>query len=351
MLTNPARTSSTEFGNGSNSWKWQKPSSSLSGAGQARQGYDQGYDDQDAYQQAQPPVQPSGSFRRSTMLPVPYQDNRRAWGQEDDETAYGDMDDQNGSASNLPVPMGANQGSSAFPMLSEEMLANRLPPGRKPPAFIPATRPRRPYRLSRYRVVSGTISIGLMLLLIIGAGSFLAVRAGAFQKLFAGKSLPPFSYHFPQPTMPVLSATPQATPSGNQAAQSIGRVTTAKNYSATYDPLNITTTFKPGETVNVLWQVHGAKANDVISIKWYQNGTAINGLGDQNTKETFAKDGNWNGVFGLAYPTASLGTAELYYNGQLGWTIQFIVADAPPATKTPAPSTTPSNVPTQTPTH
>lgn len=370
-LSNPARAGGADAGNRSASWKWQSPSASLSGAGLTRQeseesyndgygsgeygngaygdgGYgDAGYGDA-GYEQAEPPAQPSGNLRRSSMLPVPYQTSRRAWDQQ--EADYEGMDEE-GSSSNLPAPMGMGQGSGAFPMLSEEALASRIPPGRKPPAFIPATRPRRPYRLSSYRVISGTVSVGLVLLLVIGSLSFLAIKTGALQHLLAGKSLPPISYHFPQPTLPALGATPQATPSGNQAAQMISRVTTAKNYSGNYDPINITTTFKPGETVNVLWQVKGSKANDVISVKWYQNGSVITGLDSKSTQEAFKNAGDWNGVFGLAYPTVSVGKAELYYNGQLGWSIEFIIANPAPPTKTPAPATTqtPAVVPTQTP--
>ncbi len=292
--------------------------------------------------------QSTGSFRKNAMLPVPYQ-NRRPWNQEGSED-YGEMDEESGNPANLPVPLDMAQGSNAFPALSEEMLASRLPPGRKPPAFIPATRPRRPYRLSNYRIISGTISVILVTLLLGGAGTFFLVRAGVFQKAFGNKSLPPISYHFPDPTMPALGPTPQATPSGNQASKIIKNVTTAKNYTRNYDPINPTTTFAPGQTVNVLWQARNAKANDVISIKWYQNGTLITNLGDQNTKEVIKKDGSWNGVFGLAYPTTSVGKAELYYNGQLGWTIEFIISDKPLQTPTPPPvkgTTTP--VATQTP--
>ena len=345
MLSNPARSGGADAGNRSASWQWQSPSASLSGAGLTRQESEEGYND--GYGQEEPPAQPSGGFRRSSMLPVPYQTSRRAWDQ--DESAYEGMDEQDGSA-NLPATMGMNQGSGAFPMLSEEALASRIPPGRKPPAFIPATRPRRPYRLSSYRVISGTVSVGLVLLLLVGSLSFLAIKTGALQHFLGGKSLPPISYHFPQPTLPALGATPQATSSGNQASQVISRVTTAKNYSGTYDPLNITTTFQPGETVNVLWQVKGAKANDVISVKWYQNGSVITGLDSKSTQESFQKAGDWNGVFGLAYPTSSVGKAELYYNGQLGWSIQFIIVNPTP-TQTPAPATTktPGAAPTQTP--
>ncbi len=347
MLSNPARAGGAEAGNRSSSWKWQSPSASLSGAGLTRQETEEGYDDgygQD-YGQEEPPAQPSGSFRRSSMLPVPYQNGRRSWDQ--GEADYEGMDEE-GSSANLPAPYGMNQGSGAFPMLSEEALASRIPPGRKPPAFIPATRPRRPYRLSSYRIVSGTVSLGLVLLLVVGSLSFLAIKTGAVQHLLGGKSLPPISYHFPQPTLPALGQTPQATPSGNQAAQMISRVTTAKNYSKTYDPLNITTTFQPGETVNVLWQVKGAKANDKISVKWYQNGSVITGLDAKSVEQSFEKDGDWNGVFGLAYPTASVGKAELYYNGQLGWSIEFIISNPTPPTKTPAPATTTTPVATAT---
>jgi serine/threonine protein kinase len=135
------------------------------------------------------------------------------------------------------------------------------------------------------------------------------------------------SFVFPSPAGTTPSGITQATPGDPEATKFIINVTTAKSYTSTYDPINVTSTFKIGETVNVLWRVRRAKANDVISVKWYQNGSPITNIDVKNTQETIAKDGDWNGVFGLAYPSASVGTAEVYYNGTLAWTILFTITN------------------------
>jgi hypothetical protein len=131
------------------------------------------------------------------------------------------------------------------------------------------------------------------------------------------------------------SAPAQSTPtpgvtagSGEQqGASPITRVTTATGYTHTYDPINPTDTFKQGQQVNVIWQVRGAKAGDKLTIKWYLNGNVFD-PGNQSgniTGEVFSADGDWNGGFSKVYSSAGSGKAELYWNGQLAWTIQFTI--------------------------
>ena len=286
-----------------------------------------GYDDQDGYQndeaeEVQP--QPSGRYRASSMLPVPYQGNRRGWNQ---SGGYDEMDEE-GDHSNVPAPLNAQNGM-AFPMMEDSML-QRLAPGRKPPAFIPATRPRRPYRLSRYRVLSGTISLALVLTAVVGGLAFLAVHSGLASGIFGTTQLAPRSYNpFSSTPIATLSGTPQSTPSSNAAAQVITNVTTALHYSSTFDPINPTTTFQTGQNVNVLWKVKGAQPNDKVSVIWYESGSALTTDGTPNTQKTFDKAGPYNGLFALCYPMGGLGKAELYWNGQLAQTIEFVVLGNP----------------------
>jgi hypothetical protein len=289
-----------------------------------------GYDNQDGYQnddQEEMPAQASGRFRSGSMLPVPYQNGRRGWNQSGD---YGEMDDEEGSSANLPAPMG-RQNSMAFPMMDDSSMLQRLAPGRKPPAFIPATRPRRPYRLSRYRVLSGTISLALVLMTVFGGLAFLAVHSGLAGKLFGTTTLAARNYTFSNAPVPTLSGTPQATPSGNAASQVIVNVTTALHYSSTFDPIGITTTFQTGQNVNVLWKVKSAQAKDVVSVIWYESGNALTTTNTPNTSKTFDKAGPYNGLFALCYPLGGLGKAELYWNGQLAQTIEFVVKGNPAA--------------------
>src|ERR1051326_7104492 len=128
--------------------------------------------------------------------------------------------DDGSDQSNMPAPLNAQNGM-AFPMMEDSML-QRLAPGRKPPAFIPATRPRRPYRLSRYRVLSGTLSLGLVLMAVVGGLAFLAVHSGLAARLLGGSApRAARNYTFQQTAVPTMSGTPQATPSNNAAAEVI----------------------------------------------------------------------------------------------------------------------------------
>lgn len=321
MLSNPGRSSGSEAGNTSTSWQWR--GQGTTGSGFPQQMDDGGYDGQDGYEnddmEAMPP-QASGRFRSGSMLPVPYQNPQRGWNQSDE---YDELDEAGGSSARLPATMG-RQNSMAFPMMDDSML-QQLAPGRKPPAFIPATRQRRPYRLSRYRILSGTISLALVVMLAVGALGFLVVHFGLANRFLGSTPLAAHNYSPQQSPIPTLSGTPQATPSGNPAAQVITNVVTALHYSSSFDPINPSTTFQTGQNVNVLWKVKTAKVNDVVSVIWYLNGGAVTVSSTPNTQKVFDKPGAFNGLFALCYPQGGLGKAELYWNGQLAQSIEFVV--------------------------
>lgn len=352
MLGNTARNSGSDFGNGSASWKWRNQGAA-GGTGLGNQTNAPGYDDADSYEgaaQDEPPPRASGRLRDESMLPVPYQSGRRQWGQ-GGRGAYDEMDDQDMRSGNLPAPLGMERGSSAFPSLMDGM-STALPPGRKAPAFIPATRARRPYRLSNYRIISGTISVALVALLVVGGLGFLLVKTNVLQHVLGSKQLsaiPPYSFNAANCQAP--SGTTQATPSTNDASKVVVKVITAKNYSKTYDPIDPSSTFQTGQTVNVLWQVRPPQANagagyvasaksasgttpqdtqappagNIISVQWYQDCNMIGGLDSKSTQETITDNKQYNGVFGLCYPYSGVGMAQLYWNNQLAQTIQFLI--------------------------
>ncbi len=315
----PSRSLGSDGGNSSSSWKWRGQRAS-SASGPLYQD-DAGYDEQDGYQNdAQDDMAAQASGRsRSSMLPVPYQSGRRSWNQ---GGSYDEMDEE---GAQVPAPLGM-QNSMAFPMMDESAMMERLAPGRKPPAFIPATRPRRPYRLSRYRILSGTISLALVLMLVVGSLAFLAVHSGLAATLLGGSApLSARPANLSSAPVPTLTGTPVSTPSNNPAAQVITNVTTALHYSSTFDPINPTRTFNTGENVNVLWKVKNAQAKDTVSVIWYENGNALTNSTTPKTSTTFDKAGPYNGLFALCYPMSGLGKAELYWNGQLAQTIEFVV--------------------------
>lgn len=133
-------------------------------------------------------------------------------------------------------------------------------------------------------------------------------------------------------TVAHCQAQAQNAPAGSgeqQGASPITKVATSKSYTPG-DPLwKPTNTFKQGEQVDVLWQVSGAKAGDKISVKWYLNGSVFD-PSNQNagvTAEIFTTDGTFNGAFSETYTSAGSGKAELYWNGQLAWTVQFTITN------------------------
>ena len=133
-------------------------------------------------------------------------------------------------------------------------------------------------------------------------------------------------------TVAHCQAQAPAAPAGSgeqQGASPITRVTTATGYTKTYDPISPTNTFKQGQQVNVLWQVSGAKAGDKLLIKWYLNGSVFDqgNQGNRVTGYVFSADGDFNGAFSEVFPSAGSGKAELYWNGQLAWTIQFTITN------------------------
>lgn len=131
-------------------------------------------------------------------------------------------------------------------------------------------------------------------------------------------------------TVAHCQAQAQNAPTGSgeqQGTSPITKVATSKSYTpgdALWKPTN---TFKQGEQVYVLWQVSGAKAGDKLLIKWYLNGSAFDqgNQGNRVTGYVFSADGDFNGAFSEVYPSAGSGKAELYWNGQLAWTIQFTI--------------------------
>ena len=131
-----------------------------------------------------------------------------------------------------------------------------------------------------------------------------------------------------QGTPPQSTSTPGATagPGGQQGTSPIISVTTATGYTKAYEPINPTDTFKQGQDVDVIWQVRGAKAGDKILIKWYLNGVEFYTLGAVRA-EIFTDAGDFNGAFTESYPSAASGKAELYWNGQLAWTVQFTITN------------------------
>src|SRR5262249_22402777 len=179
---------------------------------------DYGQDDEEA-----PPrgsTQASGRFRSGnlssgSLSPVPYQGGRRSWNQGDPDQGYSETA---GSSPNLPARIDPPS-RTGFPALQDEEFVPRIAPGRNPPAFIPATRSRRPYKLGRYRIVSGILSLVIVVLAVGGGLGFLAVHTGLFQKVFGTQTLAPFNFEFPQPTTAALAGTPQPTPGDANAVK------------------------------------------------------------------------------------------------------------------------------------
>ena len=244
----------------------------------------------------------------------------------------------------------------ALPALPSEEEERAL--GIRRPAYIPATDTRKGERPSRMRVVSGTASIMLLCVAMLGISGFLVQRniLPGFLGL-VGVSHPhdastvndaiPTAYAGMKPLVTVVPNN--GTPLIN--AQSYASEIDPANPDQPVIPKNPTDIFQPGHYVIIIGNTNTqTKTGDTLSIRWYFNGVDSTASVQQSKKDCCSytlpssKAGRADQVdFKLVYPAAAQGKAELYYNGKLTITLLFLVVDSSQlTTPTPSPAATPT---------
>ncbi len=110
---------------------------------------------------------------------------------------------------------------------------------------------------------------------------------------------------------------------------------------------NQTTHFTVGDDIIVVARVAGTKAGDVVSVKWYQNGTDLTSTFEAENANCCSVTLNGQPVaveFQAQFPSKGSGKVELYYNSTLAYTLDFDVSmpqATPPVPPDPNPSATP----------
>lgn len=245
-----------------------------------------------------------------------------------------------------------------FPALPSEEEERAL--GIRRPAYIPATEQRTGKRPSRWRVISGVMSMVIFVVLLCsGSGFLLARNFWPSISHILGLSTPG-PIRTPLATVdPAYTKGPLITPVPN-ANTPITGVVTARTISTGADrqqiiAQNASALFDTTGTVNVVITISNqAKINDTVSIKWIFNGVDITSSLQTlpNGKDCCAKpitnDKGMVILFSLNSPTSGNGKAQIYYNNTLAYTALFTVitpANTPTPTATAKPGTPPATTP------
>ena len=230
-----------------------------------------------------------------SLLPVPYQG-------------------QNGLQVNQPQGVGL----PAFPQPPTlGQLASSLP---EDSVYVPPlyTKPRP--LIPRYRIISGIISLFVVILVACGGLGYLAKTNGTLNSLaqtFTGappqQLAPVTGPHLPDPPNkidqgPAFTIIP--------AAATASRIDMQNN-----TPLQPTQSFKVNQIIYLTFSVPHPN-NGTVTAKWYMNNRFY-----RPGPPLQAKKGNdtINGRMEMAYATPAEGTVELYWNGQLAQRLFFVV--------------------------
>ncbi len=221
--------------------------------------------------------------------------------------------------------------------------------GIRRPSFIPATEDRKGPRPSRWRVISGVLSLAILSIGLCGLSAYLIktnVIPGVNNLLGFSK---PNTSTKPQLSVPAAYTgaktlvTPAATPNAaittiittNSVSQNLLKDLTIGNPQAV---------FLSNETIYVVLRVEQkSKVGDNITIRWFFNSAEITqSLETLNPKCCSATLTTANPTyvyFQVNIPQVGFGYAQIYYNNVLSDTVSFDVI-APAVTTTPSPTAT-----------
>lgn len=182
--------------------------------------------------------------------------------------------------------------------------------GIRRPVYIPATGEGHHTKPSTWRVVSGLLSIVLVMVAACGLAGI--VGRPALERLLPSPlktSLTPPAYNFS--TVP---ATPVATP--GPAHTYVQSVVTAHGVDSNYNPLNVATHFTENSTVYVVLTVRGIPKGQqhMLSVRWYLQGLDLNVQAISGAQTTWTLTSDSNAYFGLNYPAAGIGMARIYWD-------------------------------------
>ncbi len=159
------------------------------------------------------------------------------------------------------------------------------------------------------RRLMGLASVLAASLVIVGFFTVLGPRIGEGSRIGgAGK-------HVRSTLQPNQTSDVPITPVATPGAQSkfVTNILTAKGVSPTFVPIDVTSHFTVGDTVDVICLVRGVSGSQkhILSVHWFFNGTDMQIPQIQGTTtEPVTKDAYV--YFSLTYPSVGIGMAEIF---------------------------------------
>jgi hypothetical protein len=239
--------------------------------------------------------------QQPSMLPMPYQGGIEVPQQTLKVTSP-----------NLPTIQAGSENGSMMPAI----------PGLEGPVHVPPmyTKPRA--IIPPYRAVSGLISVIIVFALLCTGAGFYAKATGklTFLHQIYGDARPDNI----KTTQPATLPVPQTVPTFGPASLIINSAATASKIDpATSQPQAPTNQFKVGDTIFLTYSVH-PKSPGMVTARWYTNNNFY-----QQSTSTSIKDAS-SGYFPMQYLQPAEGRVELFWNGQLAVTLNFVVEPGQP---------------------
>jgi hypothetical protein len=199
--------------------------------------------------------------------------------------------------------------AAMLPTQSQEEAIYIPPIYTKPRAIIP-----------RYRIISGFLSLLIVLALLCTGAGYYAKASGQLRRLreISGSILPP---SLPPAPTPALSDPPDKIDHGPAYLIIPSAIITAHVDSQNpFFALKSDTVFKPGQTFYVIYSVEHPQKKGTIVIKWYTNNVLYT-----SASSIIEAGANVTGKAAMQYAKPAEGSVELDWNGQLAQKLYFVV--------------------------
>lgn len=237
-----------------------------------------------------------GSQPEQSLLPVPYQAPNTV---------------------QLQVQHGQGTSSLLMPVQNIEQLLPDLPE-QEGSVYVPPmyTKPRAV--IPRYRIISGFLSVIVVVLLLCGGAGYYAKasgKLGTLATILGVKTPVPV-----QPTVTTNIPDPGARETGPGAGIITSATTTSRIDPNSHIALDEHKVFAPGTMFYVTYNISTKKDAGKIAVKVFTNG-----IQDKQQETPIEANQNKHGYISLTYPVSLSGKIELYWNDQLAYRLYFAV--------------------------
>lgn len=197
----------------------------------------------------------------------------------------------------------------------------------EPPVYVPPmyTKPRP--LISRYRAISGLLSMLIVCGLLCTGAGYYAQTTGKlvfFEKLFGTYSPPPITSSTGSRNLTVPSLQQTVVPNAVIISAATANGTNINLQTGAI--ANEVNQFNVDETIYL--SCNFPSAPGTVSVKWY-NGNNLYHTTAQQVADTKNNGTGITVMFRIVYALATEGKAEIYWNNQLQTTLFFVVEPAP----------------------